>query len=250
MHGPTERMGRTPLAAGEAMLRKLELHTTFTEKERQALVALPMGDTYFAARDAIVHEGDAVTRSCVLVDGFAARFKLLPNGARQILSLHTAGDMIDLQSAVLELADHGIAALGHVRIAYMPHAALLDASERYPAIARAFWRETLIDGSIFREWLLNIGRRNAYARMAHLFCEVKTKMEAIGLARDDGFPFPVTQIELADATALTSVHVNRTMKRLRADGLVSTRGTEVRIEDWDRLVQVAAFDPAYLHLSN
>lgn len=250
MHGPTDRMTRTPLAAGEAMLRKLQLHTSFTKTERQVLLALPMNHAYFAARDTIVHEGDALTRSCVLVDGFAARFKTLPDGSRQILSLHTAGDMMDLHSMVLEVADHGIAALSHVRVTYLTHAALLDASDRYPVIARALWRETLIDGSVFREWLLNIGRRDAYSRMAHLICEMKVKMEAIRLAREDGFPFPVTQAELADATGLTTVHVNRTMQRLRRDGLISTRGTDVLVEDWDALVDAAAFDPTYLHLRN
>lgn len=248
--GPTARLARAPIAAGAAMLRKLDLRSVFTEDERATLLALPRDDASFSARQPIVHEGDVLTRSCVLVDGYAARFKLLPDGSRQIVSLHIAGDVMDAHAAVLGVADHGIAALTHARVAYLPHAALLDAADRSPGIARAFWRETLVDGAIFREWLVNIGQRDAYARLAHLICEMAVRFEAIGLSRDDCIPLPLTQTEIGDATALTPVHVNRTMQKLKASGLISTRGSELRIADWDALAKVASFDAGYLYLPN
>jgi CRP-like cAMP-binding protein len=189
-----------------------------------------------------------VNRACVLVEGMACRYKLLHDGSRQIVSIHMAGDIMDLHSAVLKVADHGIGALGHARVAYLPHEAVAAAVERHCGIARAFWRETLVDGSIYREWLLNVGRRDAYARLAHLFCEMMLRADAIGLSRGERFPFPLSQAELADATGLTAVHVNRTIQRLRADGLISTRHADITVEDWNGLAEAGSFDPAYLHL--
>lgn len=248
IEGNVSRFQASCSRAGAAMLRKLSVRSTFSGAEREILLALPVDETAFSVRDTIVHEGEALTRSCMLIDGYAARYKLLPDGSRQILALHMAGDVIDLHSAVLKVADHGTAALGHVRVAYLPHRELLSAADRFPRIAHALWLETLVEGSIDREWLLNIGQRDAYARLAHLFCEMMQRMKAVGLCRDNGFPFPVTQVELGDATALTPVHVNRTLQRLRADGLITMRGTDVRIEDWDRLATAGSFEPSYLYL--
>jgi len=243
MHAPLKAHG-----AGAAMLRKLKLRSPLDPDEREVLMALPVGETSVAQRTAIVHEGERLARSCLLIDGLACRYKLLPDGSRQIVSLHLPGDVIDLQSAVLKVADHGIAALSHVRVAYLPHAALLDAAARHRGIGWAFWRETTVEGAIDREWLLNIGRRDAFGRLAHLLCEIALRMEAIGLCHGNRFQFPVTQSELADVAAMTPVHVNRTLQRLRAEGLIGTRGTEVHVLDWDRLVEAGSFDPAYLYL--
>jgi CRP-like cAMP-binding protein len=232
------------------MLTKLSLRSTFTDDERGALLALPVDEARLAAHATIAHPGDTATRACVLLDGYAARYKLLPDGSRQIVALHIAGDLMDLQSAVLKAADHGIVALGHARVAYLPHPAVLAVAERFPGIARAFWLETLVDGAIYAEWLLNVGQRDAYGRLAHLFCEMLMRSDAVGLSRGESFPFPVSQGELGDATGLTAIHVNRTMQQLRKDGLVSTRGTDMCVEDWHALVQAGSFDPTYLHLPN
>ena len=234
--------------AGAAFLRKLEVRSALSDEERAVLIAMPVDAARFGPGQPIVREGERVTRSCVLLDGFVCRDKSLADGARQILSFHGAGDLIGLHSATLEISDDNIVAMTQTRVAYLPHEAVLDAMHRHAGIARAFWRETLVDGAIAREWLLNIGRRDAYARLAHLYCEMALRMRAVGLYRDDCFQFPVTQADLADAMSLTPVHVNRTLQRLRADGLLATRGTEVCIMDWPGLVEAGTFDPAYLYL--
>jgi CRP-like cAMP-binding protein len=229
-------------------LRKLAAHSPLSAADRAALAALPAGELRVHAREFIVYEGARLSRSVLLLEGFAARYKLLPDGGRQILSLHVAGDIVDLHSAILKVADHSITAFGPARVAYLPHDALLGAIDASPSIARALWRDALIDAAITREWLLNVGRRDAYARMAHLFCELALRLEAVGLCQDGRFPLPLTQAELADTTGLTPVHVNRTLQRMRTDGLISTRGVELCIEDWGRLADVGSFDPAYLYL--
>jgi CRP-like cAMP-binding protein len=232
----------------KVFLQKLAARSPLSDQERALIAALPSGDVRISSREFIVHEGEHLNRSVLLLDGLAARYKLLPDGGRQIVSLHVAGDVIDLHTALLKVADHSVAAFGPARIAYLSHDAVRTAIDASPAIARAMWREVLVDASIAREWLLNVGRRDAYGRIAHLFCELALRMEVVGLYRGGSLPLPLTQADLADATGLTPVHVNRTMQRLRADGLVSTRGAELCIHDWDGLALAGTFDPAYLFI--
>jgi CRP-like cAMP-binding protein len=234
----------------EAFLRKLSARSPLSDDDRAVLAALPQGDVRVGTREFVVQEGERVDRSLLLLEGLAARYKLLPNGNRQIVSLHVAGDLLDLHSAILKVTDHSIAAFGPARIAHVLHEPLLAAMEASPAIARALWRDALVDAANSREWLLNVGRRDAYARTAHLLCELALRLGAVGLCRDGRFTLPLTQGDLADTTGLTAVHINRTLQRLRADGLISTHGSEVRIEDWARLAAAGSFDPAYLYLGD
>ena len=120
----------------------------------------------------------------------------------------------------------------------------------YPRIARALWRETLIDASIFREWTVNIGRREAYARISHLLCEILVRLKAVGLAEDQTCEIPITQSEFADATGLSNVHVNRVLQELRADGLIILKGSTLKVPNWENLKSAGDFDPTYLHLRN
>jgi CRP-like cAMP-binding protein len=122
-----------------------------------------------------------------------------------------------------------------------------DLCKAQPRLAAAFWRETLIDASIFREWVTNVGRRNAYARLAHVLCELLVRLRAVGLAEDDACELPMTQGEIGDATGISTVHVNRTLQELRGDGLITLKGEKLTVLDWDRLKKAADFDPTYLH---
>lgn len=229
-------------------LRKMSMHAKLTGAECEHLLTMPGRPRRVAARTAIIEERQPIHEACVLLDGHAFRYKTLADGSRQILSFHLPGDVIDLNSTLLAVADHGIGALTDVIVAPLAHADVIAAMVSQPGIARAFWRETLVDGSILREWLLNIGRRDAFGRLAHLLCETALRCSAAGIGRAVRFDFPVTQTELADATAMTAVHVNRTLQRLRGEGLVALQGREVRIEKWDALVEAAGFDRSYLHL--
>lgn len=237
------------LQLARVFLRKMSTHAPLTEAEADVLLAMPVRPRRIAARAPILLEGATSDGAYVLLEGHAYRFKLLADGSRQILSFHLPGDVIDLDSALLGVSDHGLAALTAVHVAQLPHDAILAAVAAHRGIARAFWRETLVEAAIFREWLLNLGRRDAYARVAHLLCEMAVRAEAAGVGRADRFELPATQSELADATGMTPVHVNRTLQRLRGDGLVETRGSEVRIANWRGLVDAGGFDPTYLHLN-
>ena len=175
--------------------------------------------------------------------------KILGEGRRQILSFHVPGDVPDLHSLHIEAMDHGLAALTGTTIAFIPHESLLDVTKRFPGLAALLWRETLIDAAIFRQWITGMGQRDALGRMAHLFCELYCKLEAMDLAAEYRCALPLTQSELGDALGLSSVHTNRTMQEMKAQGLIATRARTLSITSWDRLVQAAEFDPSYLQLA-
>jgi CRP-like cAMP-binding protein len=232
------------------MIRKLESIFTLTDDERQALEALPMQLAVIKDHQDIVREGDRPSRSCLILSGFTATYKITGGGKRQIVSFGIPGDIPDLQSLHLKVLDISISTVSQYRVGFITHDDLRDLCTRYPRIAAAFWRETLIEGAIFREWVTNVGRREAYSRMAHLLCELLVRLRAVGLAEDTSCDLPITQGEFADALGITTVHVNRVLKELRADGLVELKGDWLNIPDWDRLKEVGEFDPTYLHLES
>ena len=144
--------------------------------------------------------------------------------------------------------DHSLATITAATVAFIPHEALHDLTARFPSIAAKFWRETLVDAAIFREWLISMGRREAYGHLAHLFCELYLKQEAVGLAGEHRCPMPITQIDLADATGLSNVHVNRVLQEMRGNGTITLSRNTLVIQAWDDLIRAAEFDATYLHL--
>lgn len=174
------------------------------------------------------------------------RYRTMHDGQRQIMSFHFPGDILDLSSLLLGKLDHGIGTLTPVEVAPIAHATLLGWIEQHPGLGRTLWRDTLVDAAVFREWVVNIGRRPALARTAHLLCELVTRLRAVGL-EDQAFSLPVTAVELADSTGLSVVHVNRVLQELRAKRLVESRGGTLAVLDWDGLRRAAGFDPDYLH---
>ncbi len=230
------------------LIRKLDSIFTLTDDERQALENLPMQVVVIKEGQDIVREGDRPSRSCVLLSGFTCTYKITGNGKRQIVGFSIAGDVPDLQSLHLDVLDNSIGTLTSCRVGFITHEALRDLCVRYPRITAAFWRETLIDAAIFREWVMNVGQREAYERMAHLFCELLVRLRAVGLADDHGCDLPITQGEFADAIGVTTVHVNRVLQEMRANGLIELSGDRLNIPDWETLRRVGDFDPTYLHL--
>jgi CRP-like cAMP-binding protein len=145
--------------------------------------------------------------------------------------------------------DHAVSALGPCELAVVPHHRLFAAINNHPRLALAFWSDTLVDAAIHRDWVANVGRRSAYERMAHLLCEIWFRLKSVGLSMDHSFELPATQGDLGDATGLSQVHVNRTIGKLREDGLIRlSKGRVVQLLDWERLTEVAEFDPAYLRV--
>jgi CRP-like cAMP-binding protein len=230
------------------MIYKLESIFSLSEEERQALAGLPVQITAFKADQDIVRIGDRPSQSCLLLEGFTCVYKLTAEGKRQIVAFHVPGDIPDLQSLHLKVMDNSVATVSPCILGFIAHEALYDLCNRYPRIAAALWRETLVDGSIFREWMTGIGRREAYNRLAHLLCELKVRLETVGLVEGGTFDLPITQTELADAIGASTVHVNRVLQELRADGLIRSKGTQVSILNWEGLKAAGDFDPLYLHL--
>lgn len=230
------------------LIRKLESSFTLSEDEKQALRDLPVQVKAVKADRDIVSIGDRPTQSCLILEGFTCVYKLTYEGKRQIMALHVPGDIPDMQSLHLKVMDFSIAPISPCTVGFIQHEHLHDVCERYPRITAAFWRETLVDAAVYREWLLNIGRREAYARMAHLLCEFLIRLNAVGLAEGDTFELPATQAALADATGISSVHMNRVLQALRADGLIQTRKARVTVPDREKLQEAGEFDPLYLHL--
>ncbi|CAN5625347.1 Crp/Fnr family transcriptional regulator [soil metagenome] len=216
--------------------------------ERDALEAAFVRTQDYAAKQIVVREKVPLTQCTLLLDGFVERYKDLPDGRRQILAIHVPGDFVDLHSYPLKKLEHSVAALTPIRVAFVPHASVRALTETSATLTELLWRSTLIDAAINREWIVSVGARGAAVRLAHLFCEMNVRLQRIGLSDGKRFVFPVTQIDLADATGLTAVHANRMLRQLREDGLVEFRGGAVHIADEKALCRFAGFDPGYLFI--
>jgi CRP-like cAMP-binding protein len=230
------------------LLRKLESVAVLSEPERAAILALPVTVRQMRADHDIVRERDRPTQSCLVLDGWLCRYKILETGTRQIFSFHIAGDVPDLQSLFLNLMDHNLGSLVQSTVAFIPHDSIRALAVKFPRLAELFWRDTLIDAAIFREWIVGMGRRDAPSRIAHLLCELYLKQRAIGLARGYSCDFPITQAVLGDALGLSTVHVNRSLMELRGRGLITLEKHVLTILKWDELQGEGGFDPTYLHI--
>jgi CRP-like cAMP-binding protein len=230
------------------LVRKLDTIVDLSAEEREAVLGLPVTVRILNADQDIVRDHDRPSQCCLILTGFACRYKTLPSGKRQIISFHIPGDLPDLQSLHLEVMDHSLGTLTESRVAFITHGTMRAFIRAHPRIGDVFWRDTLIDAAVFREWVTNVGRREAYQRVAHLFCELFVRLEGVGLNNGESYAMPITQAELADATGLSTVHVNRTMQALRANGLITTKNGRVVIEDWEGLQEAGEFDATYLHM--
>jgi CRP-like cAMP-binding protein len=231
------------------MLRKLRLWVNLDAAHERALLDLPHSVVTVERNKAVVREDDHVSHCWLVLSGFCVRLKYVGNGGRQIVSIHMKGDLVDLQNALLGRADHTVQTLTACEMAKLPVGPVRQLTDTYPMIKDALWRDTLVDGSIHREWVANVGRRDAATRIAHLLCEFALKLEAVHLGEQLDYELPMTQDQLADATGLTPVHVNRVLRTLERDGLIE-RATpkSVVIGDWKRLAAFGDFRPDYLHL--
>ncbi|MGH1592215.1 Crp/Fnr family transcriptional regulator [Methylobacterium phyllosphaerae] len=236
----------------QVLLRKVESIALFTlsETEKAALLTLPLHVAIFETGQDLVRECDRPSQCFAVLDGFVSVYKTTRSGKRQVMAFHVPGDLPDLQSLHLKMLDNSISAVGQCRVGFVQHDAIRHLMRAHPRLEAVFWRSTLIDAALVREGMLNVGRREAYARMAHLFCELMTRLEVVGLAPDRTCPLPMTQPELADALGITPVHVNRTVRDLKAAGLITLRSRQLTVNDWEGLKAAAEFDPTYLHLGS
>lgn len=231
------------------LLSKLAHTLDLSESEAAAIRAVAVQSVPVQADEAIAREGDRPSRSCLVSEGVACTSKVAAGGKRQIMALIIPGDLPDLYSLHLKLLDSDIWAITACRVNYFPHADLRALNREHPRLGEELWRTTLVDGSIYREWMVNNSQRQANSRMAHLSCEMMLSMEEAGLADGDGScPFPVTQADLSEITGLSPVHVNRTLQELRSRDLISVGQGRLTIHDWEALVELGDFRDDYLHL--
>jgi CRP-like cAMP-binding protein len=229
--------------------RQLARYVPLGEEETFAIEAAMAISRRFGPRDNIAKQGSSVDRIYAVLDGFACRYKLLPDGRRQIMAFMLPGDICDIQTFSLKHLDHSIGALSPVEVAFLSRESA-NHLKSMPALAEAFACNALVQQSIAREWLLNIGHRSSFERLSHFLCELFERLRVAGRTQDHTCEMPLTQTEIADTLALSSVHVNRTLMELRRSGLVTLHSRQLVIHDYPALRRAAGFDPAYLHIAN
>ena len=233
----------------QPFLDKLTYRTKLGAEDRAAILELPFTVKTLERNQFVVRERELATQSCLMLSGFSIRSKLVATGNRQIVAIHMKGEMVDLQNSMLKVADHSVQMLTSGKVAMIPREAINRVTLERPTIGLAMWIDTLVDASIFREWIANVGRRDARTRIAHLLCEFSLRLKSAGLGDETGYELPMTQEQLADATGLTSVHVNRTMKALQKEGLIERPNPRsIYIGDWRKLADAGDFDSNYLHM--
>lgn len=232
----------------ERFVRRLRLRSPLSDEEAAAICALQGREVATKARGTIVRPGQDTTEACLVVRGLVGRYDQLPDGARQITELHIPGDMCDLHSVAVPRASWGIQALCAATTFRVPHKDILDLTARYPAIAMAFWRDTVADASILQKWIGVLGRRKAKARVAHLILGMGLRMEQAGLAPRTCFSLPMTQSQFADVLGLTLTHVHSCLTALRKSKRIHMQGSQIEVLDPDYLIDCAQFDPRYLLL--
>ncbi|SEK70252.1 cAMP-binding domain of CRP or a regulatory subunit of cAMP-dependent protein kinases [Sphingomonas palmae] len=226
---------------------KLCSFTDLSTNDRAALDDMVRDCERHRANTDIISEGDRPDAVIFMIEGWACRYKVLADGNRQIMAYLLPGDLCDPHVFILDRMDHSIALLTDAKLAFIPKDTIIELTDRHPAIGRALWWATLVDEAVLRHWLLNNGQRDAYARIAHLFCELWDRLTQVNLRHGNQMEVPLTQEQLGDTMGLTGTHVNRTIGRMREEGLIEMHNKNLRILDIDRLREVAEYDPTYLH---
>ena len=242
------RLTQTAKSRGNPLVRKLDGFVSLSDADKALLERISAPSRIVPSQTDLVREGDAPEGVFLILEGIACRHKVRATGARQITAYLVPGDLCDLDVALLDTMDHTITTLSPCRVVLIPPKTVAEVMEHHLQIARALRMTTLVDEATLREWLVNVGGRSGMERLAHLFCELRVRMQAVGLVEDDSFDLPVTQMDLADTTGLSSVHLNRTLQELRRQGLIEFRRRRLTILDLPRLRALAEFKANYLHL--
>ena len=233
-----------------SLVQQLELYAKLPAEDRQAVLDLPHRLRRLDSRKYLTREGDLPLTACILITGYVIRQKVTGNGSRQILAVCIPGDAVDLPNMFFNVSDYSVMTLTQAKVADVPREALQDLVLHRPAIGMAVLRLALVEASILREWLVNLGRRDARQRIAHILCELAARLESRGLTTDDGFELPMTQEQLANAAGLTSVHVNRVLRGLETDGLINRKGRHFYFDNWHALQEAGDFSRRYLHIAD
>jgi CRP-like cAMP-binding protein len=239
--------GSATNAEADPLIRKLERFTALSNDDKAAIRHATRNTRDIRQDRDIISEDDRPSHVHLMIEGWAARYKVMPDGSRQITAYLIPGDFCDLHVTILRRMDHGIVALTPAKVAFVDHEEMKALTHERPELTRALWWATLVDEGVLRAWIVNIGRRDAYEGVAHLMCELHLRMKNVGLVEDGTFHMPVTQEELADTLGITAVHVNRVLQRLRSEGLIELSGRVLKILDVNALIEASGFDAGYLH---
>lgn len=234
-------------SARNPLVAKLQSVTSLAEEDVAALTAICRDARELGPRRNIIREGDRPDHVHLILDGWAARYKLLADGGRQITAFLIPGDFCDLHVTLLSEMDHSIVTLGRAKVAFVTRDQMAELAER-PRVTRAFWWATLVDEAVLRAWIVNVGRRDAEEAIGHLICELYIRLKNVGLTTDHSFELPLTQEEIADALGLTPVHVNRVLQRMRSEELIVLKRGALKILDYRRLEKASGFNANYLHV--
>jgi CRP-like cAMP-binding protein len=230
------------------LMRRLEEFTPLSEDDRAQLAWLSTQSAHtIPPKQDLIRAGDEPRSLFLILDGWASRYRILENGRRQIVDFAVPGDLCDLNLFILNAMDHSIGAITRLRVAELGREVFHNIVTTHPNITTALWWQELVSKSINREWIVNVAQRPAKERIAHLFCEMFLRLESVGLT--DGFScdFPPTQSDIADATGLTPVHVNRSIQELRRSGLIELERQKLTIPNMQALQNAALFNAEYLH---
>ncbi len=232
----------------EAHLRRLRKRDTIGAPEERAIREMVSETRRVGAHKVLIHQGEKLEQSVLLIDGWLARAVDMPAGDRHIAELHVPGDFADLHGFTLKRLDHDVIALTESIIGLVPHERLTQLTDRFPHLARVYWFSTNVDASIQRQWAVSLGRRDAISGMAHLFCELLLRLEVAGKTQGLSYDFPLTQDQLASCLGLTPVHVNRTLQALRRQSLIELENKRLTILNFSQLQKTGDFDASYLYL--
>ncbi|MET4205815.1 Crp/Fnr family transcriptional regulator [Bradyrhizobium sp. LA2.1] len=232
-----------------ALVRRLRTSSGISDDDVKEIEALPIAVRQYSAEAPVVRDGERATDCCLIADGFCARSKTIASGKRQILSIHIPGEIPDLMSLFLHVMDHDLSTLTPCTLGFISHETLRKLHQRSPSVAEMFWRDTLIDAAMFREWIVNVGQRPAPARLAHVMIELRERLRVIERLDGNSFEMPLTQEQIGEALGITGVHANRVIKQLRQEGIVELhRGRVTVLDEW-KFLELADFDGRYLHQS-
>ncbi len=230
-----------------AFIDKLSAHASLPAEDVASLINACVSQKNMPARHDLIREGDKPGPIFVILEGWACRYKLLPEGTRQITAFLMPGDCCDLHASVLNFMEHSIATITPARVAMVARPRMEELITSRPAITRAFWWAQLVDEDTLRAWIVSMGRRDSVQRVAHLMCELYVRARNVGLTSQGQFELPLTQSVLGDALGLTAVHVNRVLRKLRVAGIMELTAGSLIISDVAKLANVAGFDDNYLH---
>ena len=250
LSSPTPIFPLSCASRASPLVKKLEQFARLEEADIRSLNSLVAAPKTMGAGRILVHENSALDQVYLIVQGMGCRYKLLPGGERQILGYLIPGDLCDIHFITLNKPDHSVALMSNSQVVKIPTQRLNALLASNPRVERALSLAALHDIAILREWLLNVGQRNALQKLSHFFCEMMLRLSRIGQVADDGsFDLPINQMALADTTGLTPVHINRTLQRLRSEGLIRLHQRRLSIIDTDRLAAIAVFDDSYLQIN-